>query len=366
MPQFAFLKYEYLGNSVAEYGLALATFLGVLAAFLIGRRVLIDRLRALARMTETDLDDVAVDILEKVRQPECYLVAFYFATRPLSLHVRLDRGLHVVVVAVVAYRLVTMLQAAVAYSVKRTILADGADAAHRDTAQTVTFAVQGFVWVGAFLFVLSNLGFNVTSMIAGLGIGGIAVALAAQAVLGDLFSAVAIYLDKPFTVGDAIKVGDVAGTVEHIGVKTTRVRSVNGEMLVFPNATLTSSRIQNFAELTERRSVTSFAVPADTPPSVLRKIPGHARSAVSKAKDARLDRAHLSGVRDGAIEFELVFFVKGSDYGAYMDAQEAVLLDLLENLRREGVVLSGPARRVTAHAPLAPGAASASASAPAA
>jgi small-conductance mechanosensitive channel len=350
MPQFAFLKYDYLGNSVTEYMLAAATFLGVLWGFLLARRLILDRLRAFALTTPTKLDDVAVDMLEKVRSPECYLVALYVALRPLAVHPRFDRGLHILVVSVVAYRLVTMFQVAVAYGVEKMILTGGADAdvMHRDTAQTVTFAAQGFIWVGAFLFVLSNLGFNVTSMVAGLGISGIAVALAAQAVLGDLFSAVAIYLDKPFVVGDFIRAGDIGGTVEHIGVKTTRVRSINGELLVYPNATLTSTRIQNFKQLTERRSVLTFSLPGDTAPSILRKVPGHGRAAVGKAKDARLDRSHMTGVRDGALEFELVFYVRGADYNAYLDAQEAVLLDLLESLRLEGAAITGPARRVTA------------------
>lgn len=347
MPQFEFLRQDYLGNSVTEYMLAAATFFAVLAGFLIGRRVLIDRLRALAKLTATDLDDMAVGMLERIRVPECYLIAFYFALRPLEVHAKFDRALHVAVVIIVAYRLVTMLQAAIGYGVEKTILADAGSEANRGTAQTVTLAAQGVIWLGAFLFVLSNLGFNVTSMIAGLGISGIAVALAAQAVLGDLFSAVAIYLDKPFVVGDAIKVGDVVGTVELIGVKTTRVRSLNGELLVFPNSTLTSSRIQNFQQLTERRSVVAFQLPADTAPSLLRKVSGHARAAVAKAKGARFERAHLSGVREGSLEFELVFYVGGQDYNAFMDAQEAVILDLLESLRIEGAVLTGPARRVT-------------------
>jgi small-conductance mechanosensitive channel len=348
MPQFAFLKFDYLGNSVSEYMLAAATFLGVLWGFLLARRIILGRLRALALMTTTKLDDIAVEMLEKVKAPECYAVAFYIALRPLAVHPRFDRGVHIVVIILVAYRLVTMFQTAVAYGVEKLILAEGADVAHRDTAATVTFAAQGLIWVGAFLFVLSNLGFNVTSMVAGLGISGIAVALAAQAVLGDLFSAVAIYLDKPFIVGDFIRVGDIGGTVEHIGVKTTRVRSINGELLVYPNAALTSQRIQNFKQLTERRSVIAFSLPGDTAPSILKKVPGHGRSAVGKAKDARLDRSHMTGVSDGALQFELVFYVRGADYNAYMDAQEAVLLDLLESLRLEGVSITGPARRITA------------------
>lgn len=353
MPQFALLQRVYFGNTVSAYMLAVATFLGVLWGFLLARRLIIDRLRAFALMTTTKLDDVAVDMLEKVRSPECYVVAFYIALRPLTVHARLDHFLHGLVVVLVAYRLVTMFQTAVAFGVEKMILVEGAepDVAHRDTVQTVTFAAQGFIWISAFLFVLSNLGFNITSMVAGLGISGIAVALAAQAVLGDLFSAVAIYLDKPFVVGDAIKVGDLGGTVEHIGVKTTRVRSINGELLVFPNAALTSTRIQNYKQLTERRALIVFSLPGDTPPTILKKVPGHGRSAVGKAKNARLDRSHMAGVKDGALEFELVFYVRGTDYGAFMDAQEAVLLDLLESLRLEGVSITGPARRMTAAAP---------------
>lgn len=350
MPQIPFLQNEYLGNAVSAYLLAVVTFLGVLWGLLLARRIFINRLHALARLTSTHLDDLTVSMLEKVKSPECYLVALYLALQPLDVPGKFERALHAVVVAVVAYRLVTMLQVAVQYGVGRMILSDAADPdiTHRDTAQTVTLAVQGLIWVAAFLYVLSSLGFNVTSMIAGLGISGIAVALAAQAVLGDLFSAVAIYLDKPFVVGDGIKVGDLAGTVEHIGVKTTRVRSVTGELLVFPNATLTNQRIQNFKQLTERRALIAFSLPGSTSPSILKKVPGHGRAAVGKAKDARLERSHMSGVKDGALEFELVFYVRGTDYNAYMDAQETVLLDLLENLRVEGVAITGPAMRVTA------------------
>lgn len=350
MPEIEFLSRVYFGNAVSAYILAALTFVAVLWGFLLARKVFINRLHALAKLTATHLDDLIVEMLEKVKTPECCVVAFYVALRPLTIHDRFDRGLYMVVVAFVAYRLVTMLQAAAAYAVEKVILADAADAdmQRRDTAQTVTLAAQGFIWVGAFLFVLSNLGFNITSMVAGLGISGIAVALAAQAVLGDLFAAVAIYLDKPFVVGDGIKVGDLVGTVEHIGVKTTRVRSVNGELLVFPNSSLTSTKIQNFQQMTERRSVIAFNLPADTSPSLLKKVPGHARSAVGKAKESRLDRAHLSGVEEGTLRFELVFYVRGTDYNAFMDAQETVLLDLLESLRIEGVTLTGPSMRVTA------------------
>lgn len=328
----------------SAYLWALAAFLGALWGFLIARRLILSRLRLRAEKTATDLDDFAVELLEQVRAPECCLAAAYFATRPLDLPAKFDAALRTVVVVIVAYRIVTLLSTVVGYAIRKMILADGADVSHRETANTATFAARCLIWTAAILFVLGNLGFNVTSMVAGLGIGGIAVALAAQALLGDLFSAVAIYLDKPFTVGDSIQVADLAGSVEHIGIKTTRVRSVNGEMLVFPNSLLTSTRIQNFKHLNERRVLISFSVPLSTPVETLRNIPARIRAIVEKTPSARFDRAHLAAFRESGLEFETAFFVGSTEYGVYMDRRQAVLLALLEALRADGVALAQPTR----------------------
>lgn len=342
----AFLRHRFLGNEAADYLVAALTFLGVLWGFLLARRLIIDRLRALAKMTATDLDDVAVEMLELIKAPECYVLALYAATRQLQMNPRFDRALHVVVVVMVAYRIMTMLQAAAAYGIRKTVLADGNDLAHQETAQTVTLAAHAVIWVGATLFTLSNLGFNVSSMIAGLGITGIAVALAAQAVLGDLFSAVAIYLDKPFTVGDAIKVGDMAGTVQHIGVKTTRVRALTGEMLVFPNSQLTSTRIQNYRDVSVRRHQSNLLLSLNTTPAQLGKALEKLKAIVDKTPTTRFERAHLLAIRENGFELELVFHVLDTDYNVYMDRVQAVLLAFVEALGADGVALASPARRV--------------------
>jgi small-conductance mechanosensitive channel len=239
-----------------------------------------------------------------------------------------------------------MLQAAAAYGIRKTVLADGNDLAHQETAQTVTLAAHAVIWVGAVLFTLSNLGFNVTSMIAGLGITGIAVALAAQAVLGDLFSAVAIYLDKPFTVGDAIKVGDMAGTVQHIGIKTTRVRALTGEMLVFPNSQLTSSRIQNYFDVSVRRHQGNLLLAPATTPAQLRKALEDLQRIIEKAPTVRFERAHLLAVRENGFELEFVFHVLDKDYNVYMDRVQGVLLSFMDALAAGGVSLATPTRRV--------------------
>jgi small-conductance mechanosensitive channel len=341
-----FLTQNFMGNEVVDYVYAALVFVGTLWGFLLVRKLIIDRLRSLAKLTATDLDDVAVELLELIKAPECYLLALYTATRPLHMNARFDHAIHVVVVIVIAYRVTTMLQAAAAYGIRQTVLADGTDEAHQATAQTVTLAAHGVIWVGAVLFTLSNLGFNVSSMIAGLGISGIAVALAAQAVLGDLFAAVAIYLDKPFVVGDAIKVGDMAGTVQHIGVKTTRVRALTGEMLVFPNAMLTGQRIQNFRDVQVRRHQASLLLSLGTSTEQLKKLPGLLQDIIEKTPTTRFERAHLLAVRENGFELEFVFHVLSTDYNVYMDRVQAVLTGFVERLRAEGVSLASPARSV--------------------
>lgn len=347
MRHFEFLRREYFDNTLASYLLAAATFAAVVAAFLIGRRVLLARLKAFAQNTETDLDDFAVELLGKIRTPEAYLVGFYFATRPLNFDPRVDHLLRVLVVLALSYRALTMLQLTAEYGVRRLMTGPGSDQSDKDTAKTVSMLLRGLLWTLTLIFVLDNLGINVTSMVAGLGIGGVAVALAAQAVLGDLFSALAIHLDKPFIVGDFIVVDDFKGTVERIGVKTTHLRSLSGELLVMGNSKLTSSTIRNFQKMSERRVVLTFGLPFSTPEAALAELPAVLKALVEKdRKSLRFDRAHLSGLGQSSLDFETVYYFLDADYNKHMDAQQRLLLDLVSELRKRGLELAYPTRTV--------------------
>jgi small-conductance mechanosensitive channel len=328
----AFLHDEYYGNPMSAYLLAGATFMAAVWIFLVLRRFA-NRIRP----------SLAADLFDQVRSWEVVIVSLDFAVRSLDLSHRVEHSLHALTLLVIAWRAVGLLTTLSRYSIHRTILSDPNDRANLATAQTATLAANSLIWLATVLFVLSNLGFNVSSMIAGLGIGGIAVALAAQAVLGDLFSALAIYIDKPFIVGDSIKVADFLGTVEHIGMKTTRVRSLSGELLVYPNSSLTNQRIQNFHRMTERRVVINFSVPLGTPTETLKNIPAQVAAIVTKTPNLRFGRAHLSLFQDsGHLQYEVVFFVLSADYAIYMDAQQAVLIGLLETLRADGIPLAQP------------------------
>ncbi len=346
MPDLEILKRVYFGNSVAAYGLATLTFVVAITVFLTVRRLLLARLKAMAESTETDLDDFFVELLGKIKAPESVLVGFYFATRPLSFAPKVDRFLTAAVVVVLAYRVLRMLQTAADYGVRRAMTGPGSDQASKDTAKTVSLLVRGVLWLLGLIFILDNLGINVTSMVAGLGIGGIAVALAAQAVLGDLFSALAIHLDEPFVVGDFITVDDFKGTVERIGIKTTHLRSLSGELLVMGNSKLTSSPIRNYKKMHERRVALKFGLLYSTPEAALAEMPGAVRALVEKDKSLRFDRAHFSGLGESSLDFEVVYYILDADYNKHMDSQQRLLLELVADVRKRGLAFAYPTRTV--------------------
>jgi small-conductance mechanosensitive channel len=191
---------------------------------------------------------------------------------------------------------------------------------------------------------LDNLGYNVSALLAGLGIGGIAVALALQNVLGDLFASLSITLDKPFVTGDFIIVGDLLGTVSHVGLKTTRVTSLSGEQLVFSNSDLLSSRIRNFKRMSERRVVFSFGVLYQTPVSQLEEIPAIVREIVESTDTTRFDRAHFKEFGDSAYLYEVVYYVREPDYNLYMDRQQQINLELCRRFEERGIEFAYPTR----------------------
>jgi small-conductance mechanosensitive channel len=193
---------------------------------------------------------------------------------------------------------------------------------------------------------LNNLGVNITALVAGLGVGGIAVALAVQNILGDLFASLTIILDKPFVPGDFIVVGDeISGTVEHVGLKTTRIRNISGEQLVCPNANLLQSRIRNFKRMAQRRVVLAINVIYQTPKAQVERIPAMIRQIVEK-QPVRFDRCHLKEIAASWLSYELVFIVPSADYNYYMDIQQAIHFEILDRFAQEKIDLAYPTQTV--------------------
>ncbi len=343
----ALLGAEFLGNEVSRYLWALLVFLLALAALYLLRDIIFVRLKKLAEKTETDLDDTLIELIRKVRAPEYQLLAFYIATRSLVRAPLFNGGLRLLILLVFTYRAVTILQRLLDYWVNKVSAGRGlSETAKASVAQSLQVIFHATVWVAAALFLLANMGVNVSAFLTGLGIGGVAVALAAQAILGDLFNFFVILLDKPFIVGDFITADAVSGTVEHIGLKSVRLRSMSGEMIVVSNSKLLSGGLNNYRHMKRRRVVFRTSVVYQTPAEKLERIPGILKTAAEKAGKTSFDRAHLCALGESSIDFETVYYVESPDYAVYMDSQERVLRAVLEAFAKEGVEFAYPTRTV--------------------
>ena len=339
---------QFLGNTVREYLTSAGVFVGVLFVLPIARAIILRRLKAFSERTANDLDDLLHDLLRRVVGPVVYLfTALYFGTLFLTLPESLGLLVQSLLVIVLAIKVAQVLQRLAAYGIRKwteqTAKEDPASAA---MLKNVTWVVQLMIWAATILFIFDNLGINITAFVASLGIGGVAVALAAQSVLGDAFSSFAIFMDKPFQVGDFIIVGDLLGTVEQVGFKTTRIRSLGGEQLIFSNSDLTSSRIKNYKRMRERRIVFSVGVVYQTPVEQVKAISPMIKRVVEEHEYARFDRAHFKSFGDFALIYEVVFYVLRPDYNTYMDVQQSINVRLIEEFQKAGIEFAYPTQQL--------------------
>jgi small-conductance mechanosensitive channel len=291
--------------------------------------------------TATDVDDFLLDVTNRTKLALLLLPAIFLGARALELPVDLRRLLRIGASLSFIAQSALWATGVIDFWLRRyrRLRFDG-DPAAAMTVNLFRGAGIAAVWIVAATVALANLNVEVTPLIASLGIGGVAVALALQNILGDLFASLSIVIDKPFVLGDTISVGDDSGTVEHIGLKTTRVRSVGGEQLVFSNGDLLKSRIRNFKRMTERRSFTTINVAPATAPDTLAHIPALLRAAVEKQKETRFERAHLTALTETGSGFELVYFVPSADYKTFLDVQQEVYLDILRTFAAEKIELA--------------------------
>lgn len=327
---------------------ALATLALLTGALLLARREFARHLRRLTARTATGLDDLAADLVDRTHPLALVTVASWAALviwLPASPAQAFAAKVLSVVLAAQAGVWGGHLVESVAGRRKSVAAADG-HAGDGTAWAALSILTRAVLWAVVALVALDNVGVDVTALVAGLGIGGIAVGLALQSVLGDVFASLAIVLDRPFAIGDFLVVDDVTGTVEHVGIKTTRVRALSGEQIVISNAELLKSRIRNFQRLAERRNVLSFGVLYDTSPDVLARIPDIVREVVEEQPATRLDRAHLCGFGESSIDFELAYYFADSDYNRHMDVQQAVLLALFRRFAALGIGFAFPTRTV--------------------
>jgi small-conductance mechanosensitive channel len=337
------LEYIFFGNTAFTWLLSGGLTALTLAALFVLKRYVLQRLRRLAASTATTFDDLFVEVLAGTRSFTMLAAALYLGASLLSLPDQTARILSRAFVVLLFLQGALWGNAAIGFS--RNILAarrDGQDPAGAAAFGAMTFVARLLLWGLAALLVLDNLGVNITGLVAGLGIGGIAVALALQNILGDLFASLSILLDKPFVVGDFVVVDAHLGTIEHIGLKTTRVRSLSGEQIVISNADLLSSRIRNFKRMTERRVVLSIGVTYQTSPPKLATAAAIIRESIGEQEGTRLDRVHFKEFGASALCFEAVYFVLDPDYNHFMDVQQAVNLRIFERFAEEKIEFAYP------------------------
>jgi small-conductance mechanosensitive channel len=340
-PDVPDLSNVFYGNDIKTWLTALGIAVGLMILLRLVEQVLIVRVQRLTRRTDTVIDDAVVGSLRKTKLTYLFVVAAFLGSLVLTLPERLRSiAWQVLVVA-------TLLQAGIWVSTGLQIWlenyrASEEDGANRTTMNALSFLVRVALWTTVLLLILDNLGVDVTALVTGLGIGGVAVALAVQNVLSDLFASLSIVLDKPFVNGDFIVVGDLAGSVEHVGIKTTRIRSISGEQLVFSNSDLLTSRIRNFGRMNERRVVFSIGVTYQTSADKLERIPSIIQDVVKAQERVRFDRSHFASYGDSALNFETVYFVESADYAQHMDILQAVNLAIFRRFEDEGIEFAYP------------------------
>ncbi len=345
------LQYALWENSLYGIVIAIGIFVGVLILLKVFQLVIMNRLKAWCKRTETKIDDTLLGIVESINTFTYVITALYIAIGSLQLHWLIYKIILFVFLFMLVYEIAKAAGRLSAYGVKRYVerqhqTKDEGEIHVKNLARIAATVAKVLVWSVGLLFILSNIGINVTSLVASLGIGGIAIAFALQQILGDMFNSFSIYFDRPFEVGDFIVVGDKNGIVKKIGLKSTRLQTLLGEELIISNNDITAARVQNFKRMQKRREVMVFGVVYETPAEKLEEIPVIVKEIISSVEHAELDRCHFSSYGDFSLNFETVYFIDSPDYNLYMDVKQRVNLELFKRFEREGIEFAYPTQKV--------------------
>ncbi len=302
------------------------------------------RLAALSTRTRGRFDDVLADALSHTKRWLILILAIVIGLGTLDLPGKVELRLSQLGVIVIGIQVAIWFNSGISAWMRRVVNPETTpDLRNRATTTTIAFLVRLLVLVTVLLAVLANLGINITAFVASLGIGGVAVALALQTILSDLFASLSIAFDKPFEVGDFIIVDEVMlGTVEYIGIKTTRLRSLGGEQLVRSNAELLKSVIRNYKRMSERRVVFGFGIRYETPIEQVGALGGVVRDIITGIEQTRFDRAHFQKFGESSLDFEVVYIVLSSDFNVYMDIQQRINLELMKACAERDIHFARP------------------------
>jgi small-conductance mechanosensitive channel len=343
-----FLNYVIFDNSIRNWLIALGILVGVYLLLILIKRIINNRLINQVKSSKTEIDNFIIPVLDQTRWFSFLALGLYLGILALNIPAEIREWL------VLGYQVILTLQLGfwgtglISYYVNRSV-ADKVKEDHGEDATTLdALGLIGkiLLWVILSLIILDNLNIEISSLVASLGIGGIAVALALQNILGDLFASLSITLDKPFVIGDFVEVDNFAGDVEDIGLKSTRIRSLSGEELIFSNTDLLNSRIRNYKGLERRRISFSIAVTYGTSAENLKKIPGIVEEIISSLEYVQFERAHFKSLGDYSLNFAVVYYVHNPEYSSYLNAQQTINLELYQRFELEGIEFAYPTQTV--------------------
>jgi small-conductance mechanosensitive channel len=345
---FEFINYSFLNNTILDYLISLGIFFAVLIGLRIFRGIVVLRLKKISEKTKTDIDDLLVKIIDSVGSFFYMFLSFYIAIRPLNFRDTVFRIIGYFLFFIIVYYIVKAIQSLIDYGTNKLLVLKQKEGKELDKSVIDLLAkiLKGIVWAIAIIILLQNLGYNISALVAGLGIGGIAIAFALQNILGDLFASFAIYFDKPFQTGDFIIVGKDMGTVNHVGIKSTRLQSLQGEEIIVSNKELTEARIHNYKKMEKRRIAFVFGLTYETSTEKLRRVPSIIEKLMADIELADLDRAHFKEFADFSLNFEVVYYLNSSDYNKYMDTQQEINLKIKEAFEIEGIEMAYPTQKI--------------------
>lgn len=337
------LAMKFWGNSLQQYLITLGISVLVLIGLFIVEKIILRRLRRLSKVSQTFLDDYFFTILDATRVWFLIVIALYAGSRTLTLSDKFNHYARMATVVLFLLQVGVWGKTALEAFLRRYRETKvSTDAAAVTSVNALGFLLKLLLYSLILLLILENTNVDVTALITGLGISGIAVALAAQSILGDLFASLGIFMDKPFVIGDFIIVDDVLGSVEAVGIKTTRLRSISGEQIILSNSDLMKSRIRNFKRMYKRRVVFSLGVTYQTSLEKVKNIPKIIKETIEKQEKTSFDRAHFKDFGDSALNFEVVYFVLSGDFNTYRDIHQSINLEIFGRFEEEQIEFAYP------------------------
>lgn len=339
----SFFTQLFYPNSIENGLIALLTAIITFLILMGIGKVLISQLRKYVIKSSAPLNDVFISVVQSTKKFFLVVSSIFIASQTLNLPIKIQDFIQIIFQVILILQIGFWINSFVTAYVK----IKSNDSTNKTAVNALGVIVRLIVWVIVILLALDNLpNVKITSLITSLGIGGIAIGLAVQKILEDLFASMSISLDQPFQIGDTIDINGIVGTIEHIGLKSTRIRALSGEQIILSNSNLLDMRIHNLQRMENRRVAVNLSITYQVMPETLRRIPELIREIVEQEEGVRFERAHFKNFGDSGLMIEVIYWIESADYAVYMDKKQSVNLKIFEKFSQEGIEFAYPTQTV--------------------